>query len=109
VSGAVTYHASRRLVATGGVKPLFAHPGESYPPPNLFSDEEAYVRLWQSNCPMYTGEAAAVLGGWHFPWPDGGWEELRDTPLLLWTIDESEPWVEVWGGPGGFKVIQRVT
>ncbi len=74
-----------------------------------FEAYDKYLPVWQSNCPLYTNEAAAVLGGWHFPWPDGDWEELQNKPLLVWTIDDSEPWVEVWKEPNGFRVIQRIT
>jgi hypothetical protein len=110
VSGVVAYDPSAKLFASAE-RPLFAHAAQSYPPPNALPEEdyEKYMPIWQSNCPLYTEEAAAILGGWHFPWPDGDWEELRETPLLLWTFDESEPWVEVWGGPAGFRVIQRIT
>jgi hypothetical protein len=109
-SGVVTFDAAASLVGSTG-KRLFAHAGLSYPPPDAmpFEDSDQYIRVWQSNCPLYTEEAAAVLGGWHFPWPDGDWEELRNAPLLLWTIDESEPWIEVLGGSSGFKVVQRIT
>ncbi|HEY1377889.1 MAG TPA: hypothetical protein VGF55_13905 [Gemmataceae bacterium] len=90
---------------------LYAHAARSLPPPDalLADDDEAYIRWWQLRCPLYTGEAVAVLGGWHFPWPDGDWAELRERPLLVWTLDESEPWVEVWGAADGFQVIQRIT
>jgi hypothetical protein len=54
-------------------------------------------------------EAAAVLGGWHFPWPDGDWEERCGESLLAWTIEESEPWVEVWRAASGLRVVQRIT
>jgi hypothetical protein len=70
---------------------------------------EHYLRHWQQNCPLYREDVFAVLGGWHFPWPDGDWAELLDRPLVLWTVAESEPWVEVWGWDDGFRVIQRVT
>jgi hypothetical protein len=109
VSGLVAYDSSAKLVDSG--VPLYAKPGRSLPPPDAIPslDNEEYMRLWQSNCPLYTEQAMAVLGGWHFPWPDGDWEELRENSLLVWTIAESEPWVEVWRVPAGFKVMQRVT
>lgn len=110
VSGLVAYDSTASLVVSGEPA-LYAWPARSIPPPDAMSDgdDETYLRSWQGNCPLYTGEAAAVLGGWHFPWPDGDWEDLRDQPLLVWTLDESEPWVEVWGGTAGFRVIQRIT
>lgn len=51
----------------------------------------------------------AVLGGWHFPWPDGDWEELIDRRLIAWTLADSEAWVEVWDQGGAFRVIERIT
>jgi hypothetical protein len=110
VSGFVGYDPVASLAATAG-RALYAHPAKSLPPPNALcaEDNESYIRLWQSNCPMYTGEAAAVLGGWHFPWPDGDWGDLQEQPLVVWTLYESEPWVEVWGRPGAFRVMQRIT
>lgn len=69
---------------------------------------EEYERLYQAECPLYAGGSHAVLGGWHFPWPDGDWKQWLDRPLLVWTFEESEPWVEVWGGTE-FEVKQRHT
>lgn len=91
--------------------PLFAHTALSLPPPIALSaeDDELYEKAWQANCPLYTDEALAVLGGWPFPWPDSDWEELRDGRLLAWTIAESEPWVELWQESDGFRVRPRTT
>ncbi len=110
VGGVVAFDSSAVLVASPANR-LFAHEGQSLPPPDAMAveDYDRYLPIWQSNCPLYTNEAVAVLGGWHFPWPDGDWEELQTKPLLLWTIDESEPWIEVWKEPTGFNVIQRIT
>lgn len=110
VSGVVAFDESAQL-SPSATSSLFAHPGESLPPPDALPLEvyDQYLPVWQSNCPIYTNEAVAVVGGWHFPWPDGDWEKLREKSLLLWTIDESEPWVEVWKDHEGFRVIQRIT
>jgi hypothetical protein len=68
------------------------------------------VRQCHSNLsPFYSGSAHAVLGGWHVPWPDGDWDELAERPLLVWTLEDSEPWVEVWADGKGFEVKQRIT
>lgn len=71
---------------------------------------EVYERAYQDSCPLYQESCDAVVGGWHFPWPDGDWEDLLEQSLILWTFREAEPWVEVWRDPDGeFTVIQRVT
>lgn len=110
VSGYVGHDPAASL-AVGEGHPLYAQPRSSLPPPEALSaeDDATYIHLWQSNCPLYASEATAVLGGWHFPWPDGDWEELREHRLLVWTIEDSEPWVEVWAEPFGFRVLQRIT
>ncbi len=137
-SGVAILRSEGQLEACGGNTKLYAHPTRSLPPIDAvfrfgsstvhkwlesnnwqpdweynenFRDSESvaeYERLYQSECPLYSGGAYAVLGGWHFPWPDGDWEQLLDRPLLVWTFAESEPWVEVWGGDG-FQVKQRIT
>lgn len=68
-----------------------------------------YQELWMSQCPVYTGQAAAVFGGWNYPWPDGDWEELAGKELVLWTLKDAEPWVEVFRDGDGFIVMQRTT
>jgi hypothetical protein len=82
---------------------------------NNFKDKKpvkANLTSYQNVCPLYGGLAGepvhAVLGGWHFPWPDGDWAGLVDRPLLIWTFAESEPWVEVWGAGKGYEVRQRI-
>lgn len=75
---------------------------------NLADD---YQRLWQQEHPMYSdSDIYAVLGGWHFPMPDGDWKDLIDEHLLVFTLRDSEPWVEAWRTRAGdYKVIQRTT
>ncbi len=72
---------------------------------------QEYERIWQQEFPIYfESDIHAILGGWHFPMPDSDWEELCDEQLLIFTLRDSEPWVEVWQTrSGGFKVIQRIT
>ncbi len=70
----------------------------------------AYLQRYHAEHPLYTGAAFAVLGGWPFPWPDGDWEDLLDEQLLVWTLHDAEPWVEVWRDQlGNLHGIERVT
>jgi hypothetical protein len=85
-----------------------------------------YWKLVQTGWP-HSHNDVAVLGGWHICWPDGpprlprlrelherihrahgpGYlsaaEIFRCEPyrLVLWTLRDSEPWVEVWGDDTG--------
>jgi hypothetical protein len=68
-----------------------------------------YQKEWFKNCPLYTGGVVAVEGGWNIPWPEGDWESLLGLDLLLWTFEESEPWVEVFTNGSLFSVFQRIT
>ncbi|WP_257128506.1 hypothetical protein [Burkholderia sp. MSMB1459WGS] len=68
-----------------------------------------YEREWMAQCPLYTGGVVAVAGGWNMPWPDDDWNELIDLELVLWTFEESEPWVEVFSDGSRYSVIQRIT
>ena len=72
---------------------------------------DAYERDWQREFPIYfESDIYAVLGGWHFPMADDDWHELIDEQLLVFTLRDSEPWVEAWRTRAGeFKVIQRIT
>ena len=72
---------------------------------------ESYERLWQKECPMYReSDIYAMLGGWHFPMPDDDWHDLVDEQLMVFTLRDSEPWVEAWRTQtGDFTVIQRIT
>lgn len=68
-----------------------------------------YEREWSKQCPLYTGGVVAVEGGWHMPWPEDDWNDFLDSELLLWTFEESEPWVEVFSDGNTFSVLQRLT
>jgi hypothetical protein len=59
--------------------------------------------------PFYSGGAYAVLGGWHFPWPDGDWEDLVTCRLLAWTFAGSEPWLEAWARDDRVWLQERIT
>lgn len=70
-----------------------------------------YERIWHREFPIYfESDIYAVLGGWHFPTADDDWHELLDEQLMVFTIRDSEPWVEAWRTRAGqFRVIQRIT
>ena len=72
---------------------------------------EEYEKAFQAQCPLYAdeGDVHAVLGGWHLPWPEGNWDQLLNESLVLTTFADSEPWVEVWKTPQGYRVIPRIT
>jgi hypothetical protein len=68
-----------------------------------------YEYLWQENCPLYTSGIVAVIGGWHFPWPDGDWYEREASELVVWVLEGAEPWVEVFKENEKYLVKQRIT
>ncbi len=70
-----------------------------------------YERTWTREFPLYfNSDVYAVLGGWHCPWADDDWHDLIDEQLMVFTIHDSEPWVEAWRTQTGqFRVIQRIT
>ena len=72
---------------------------------------ERYERIWTREFPIYfESDIYAVLGGWHFPCADDDWNGLIDEQLMVFTIRDSEPWVEAWRTKTGqFKIIQRIT
>ncbi len=67
-----------------------------------------YEAWWQSQHPFYTGEGFAILGGWHFVWPDDDWHELINDELVIWTLT-GEPWIEVWSRGGVYRVVERLS
>ena len=136
--GAAGYDPSAALDSARGGRPLYTHPTVSLPPLEAvflrgspavgawlaeigwqpdwgwngnFPQAEvadAYHEALRANLPL-DGDVFAVLGGWNVPWPDGDWAELAELPLVVLTLAESEPWVEVFNTPDGFRVIQRVS
>jgi hypothetical protein len=70
----------------------------------------AYEQYWQRRQPLYTGGVHAIVGGWHVPWPDGDWADRLADRLLLWTLADAEPWVELWlTTEGVLRARQRIT
>ena len=77
---------------------------------NSYFEDDDYNRVYQHECPIYAHDAIAVIGGWHFAWPDGDWQDLQNATLLVWIFRDAEPWVEAWQMPDGhFQVIQRIS
>jgi len=68
-----------------------------------------YETFWQNSFPIYQKNIVAVIGGWHMPWPDDDWYDLVDHELVIWTMKDSEPWVEVFFINGKYVVKQRTT
>ena len=69
-----------------------------------------YDDIWFKEYPFYKPEGRyAMIDGWHLP-IDFDWHELLDSTLLIQTLEDSEPWVEVFmDKKGAYKVIQRHT
>lgn len=116
VQGGIVVQASAPRSDAGGVA-LCGVPARSFPPAEALGcdlsphEERAYAHAYAELCPLYRDAApVAVVGGWHFPWPDGDWEDFASAALLVWTFRDAEPWVEAWALPDGrFQVCQRIT
>ena len=80
-----------------------------------FGDSEVvgpYQEIWFSEHPIFKNDSDvyAFTGGWHLPGQDSDWHDLIPAKLLLTTVRDSEPWVEVFQTPDGdYKVMQRIT
>jgi hypothetical protein len=84
--------------------PAYAY-DERFPDPRPVREYEQFV---EQRHPLFTRSAVAVIGGWHVPWPEGDWHDLLADTLVCWTLEDAEPWVEVWwSSAGGFRVISR--
>jgi hypothetical protein len=95
-----------------------------------------YFKLAGRGCPLVRRDLVAVLGGWHMSWADGPpdlprlralnerinraggadrrpqGEAFRCEPyrLLVWTLRDAEPWIEVWGdGAGELHAVRRIS
>jgi hypothetical protein len=69
-----------------------------------------YDQVWMDAHPfMSTPEPFAVAGGWSWTWADSEDDEFIGTELVVLTLRDSEPWVEVLLGPTGYHVFQRIT
>lgn len=68
-----------------------------------------YERVWQENCPMYVDGVIAVCGGWPFVWPDGSHEKHWLDELVVWTLADSEPWLDVFRTSDGYVAHEHIT
>lgn len=69
----------------------------------------AYERHYQDQHPLYADSVVAVLGGWHFAWPDEDWHDRLHDRLILTIYREAEPWVEAWHTNGEIQIANRVS
>ena len=104
-------HDPNATLLVGSGTPLYACSSISLPPPAAAPELDCsnYLKVWTENCPLYRQDVVAVLGGWHFPWPDDDWDDFCNKNLIVWTIENSEPWIEVWKDEQKFVVMERVT
>ena len=73
---------------------------------------DQYRQIWFSEHPVFRNdpEIYAFTGGWHLPGQDSDWHDLIPAKLLLTTVRDSEPWVEIFQMPdGSYEVFQRIT
>ncbi len=68
-----------------------------------------YQSIYQAECPLYNDEIVAVLGGWHAMWPDDDFYIPREMRLVLWTLKDAEPWLEVFERAPNFPIRVRTT
>ena len=81
---------------------------------NLIRSEpgRAYQEEWSRRTPWFPDGAdgtAAVLGGWHQMWPDDDFYVPPETQPVLWTLRDSEPWLEVRRSSSNYLVLMRIT
>jgi hypothetical protein len=70
---------------------------------------EAYDRNFRSEHPfLHEEEFYALLGGWSVFY-DECWDQLVERPLMLLTIRDSEPWLEVLEDTQGLIGYSRIT
>jgi hypothetical protein len=69
-----------------------------------------YIQEWQRRCPLYTGAGDVVVGGWHIQWPEDDGYSRPGWQMLLWTLRDAEPWIEVWRSDAGeLRAVERIT
>jgi len=79
------------------------------------SPVKEYLRVLRREHPFPYGTAHALMGGWSwfFGWCYGMDEEypwhLFDQALAVLTLEDSEPWIEVFDDGAAFTAVSRVT
>ena len=62
---------------------------------------QSYEAEWQGRSPFYDRDGAdAIVGGWHWLWPDDDFYMPPEVVLAALTLRDAEPWLEVWHSPG---------
>jgi hypothetical protein len=70
----------------------------------------AYAAEWPSRHPFYKGSIDAIVGGWHMMWPEDDFYLPLEMRLLLTTIRDAEPFLEIWvSSAGNLSVKSRIT
>jgi len=69
----------------------------------------SYEQEWLKRSPWLSESYYAVMGGWHVLWPEDDFYMPPEMNLMLWTFQDSEPWVEVWERLPNFRVCFRTT
>ena len=73
---------------------------------------EEYEQEWMRRCPFYHPDnAAMIVGGWHFLWPEDDFYMPPECRMLFLTLRDAEPWYEVWHGAasGGLIAKERIS
>jgi hypothetical protein len=58
--------------------------------------EDRYTAEWARRSQFHTGGWAAVVGGWHFVWPEDDFFMPPEMRLIALTLRDAEPWYEIW-------------
>jgi hypothetical protein len=71
-----------------------------------------YMDEFTRRAPLYSGEADAIVGGWHMMWPEDDFFMPIEMRLVLTTIRDSEPFYEIWvtdSAVRNYSVQSRIT
>jgi hypothetical protein len=73
---------------------------------------EEYMDEFTRRAPLYSGKADAIVGGWHMIWPEDDFFMPLEMRLVLTTMRDAEPFLEVWvtdDGVNNYSVRSRIT